>query len=103
MPIPWSLLIALGILVLAYVIKHFLADVIEEERHFIGIVVAFMVVYAAAAVGIWAVGNNASAAEPPSSSAPLTSAPVDLSQVNVKTPTPFEAFLDRIKVKNILP
>ncbi len=52
MPIPWGILIALFVLGLAYLIKHFLAEVIEEEHVFLMIIGAFLTVYAIAAIAI---------------------------------------------------
>ncbi len=52
MPIPWGVIIALGVLTFAYIIKKFLSEVIEEERVFLIIIGCFFVVYVVAAFAV---------------------------------------------------
>ena len=52
MGIPWGVLISLVIVGLAYLIKHFVDQVAEEEHHFWGAVAVFFLIYAIAAIGI---------------------------------------------------
>jgi hypothetical protein len=52
MPFPWTILISFVVLGLAYLIKHFLSSVIEEEKVFLGIVAVFLVIYIGAAIAI---------------------------------------------------
>ncbi|GEM_PF-3375507 len=52
MPIPWGVIIALFVLGLAYLIKHFLERVLEDQKPFTIMVVAFFAIYIIAAVAI---------------------------------------------------
>lgn len=53
MAIPWGIIIAVFVLGLAYLIKDFLANIIEDEHTFLAIIGGFLVIYifAAAMVG----------------------------------------------------
>lgn len=52
MPIPWGIIIALFVLGLAYLIKHFFAEVIENEHAFMIIIGGFLTIYIFAAIAI---------------------------------------------------
>ena len=52
MQIPWAIIISLGVLGLAYLIKHFVLEVIEEENIFLTIIAIFFVIYAIAAIAV---------------------------------------------------
>lgn len=49
---PWALLISTFVLGLAYFIKHFLANVIEEEHDFLMVIGVFLMIYIGAAIAI---------------------------------------------------
>ena len=48
-PFPWAILISLVVVGIAYFIKEFLDGVIEDEHHFIYIILGFLVLYIGAA------------------------------------------------------
>lgn len=52
MDIPWGIVISFAVIGMAYVIKHLVCAVIEEDNAFFGIIIAFLFIYAAAAVAI---------------------------------------------------
>lgn len=52
MQIPWGIIIALAILVLALLIKHLGIHVIEDDHHFQYILIGFLILYIGAAVSI---------------------------------------------------
>lgn len=50
MTIPWGVLVAFFVLGLAYLIKSFLAEIIENEHTFLAIIGGFLIVYIFAAL-----------------------------------------------------
>ncbi|MFZ2803902.1 MAG: hypothetical protein WA001_01640 [Patescibacteria group bacterium] len=52
MPIPWAVIIAIGLLGFALLIKYFFDDILEEDNGFFILVFAFFVVYAGAALAV---------------------------------------------------
>ncbi len=52
MEIPWGIIISLAVLCFAFLIKQLISEIIEEKNIFLGIVIAFLFVYAAAAVAV---------------------------------------------------
>ena len=54
MIIPWGIVISLGVLGLAYLIKHFAAEVVEEENSFLGLIILFIIIYIGAAIAVGA-------------------------------------------------
>lgn len=100
MEFPWGILIALTVLGLALLIQHFANEVVEEDHHFWGILFVFLVIYVAAAFGIGYVSPRYSAL----ASVEPDAETVSLNDIDSVTPPgPFAQFLDRIKIKNVLP
>ena len=54
---PWAVIISLFVVACALVIKHFLAEIIEEEHIFMQIIGVFILVYIGAAVAIGALNS----------------------------------------------
>lgn len=52
---PWPLVISLVVLAFALLIKHLFFTIIEEDNIFLGIVVAFIMVYVGAALTMGAI------------------------------------------------
>lgn len=55
MPIPWGVIISLFVFGLAYLIKTFISEVIEDEHTFIAIIGGFLIVYVFAALAVGSV------------------------------------------------
>ncbi len=52
MGFPWAIAIALTILALAYIIKHFVEKTVEEQNPFLMIIGIFLAIYVVAAIGV---------------------------------------------------
>ncbi|MFH1621037.1 MAG: hypothetical protein ABIB04_03055 [Patescibacteria group bacterium] len=52
MEIPWAVIISFAVVAFAFLIKHLVGEIVEEENTFLGIIVVFMFVYATAALAI---------------------------------------------------
>jgi ascorbate-specific PTS system EIIC-type component UlaA len=49
LPIPWGIIVSLGVVLIALFIKYFLDDIIEDDRQFEIIIGTFLIIYAGAA------------------------------------------------------
>lgn len=100
MEFPWGILIALAVLGLALLIKHFVYEVIEDDNHFWGVLFFYLLIYTISAFGITivtpkfsAVASNGTAEEA-----------VALDDLDpVEQTNPIAAFIEKIKIKNVLP
>lgn len=52
MTIPWGIIIALLVLGLAYLIKHFGLEIIEDENDFLKLIGIFLLIYVGAAIAV---------------------------------------------------
>jgi len=50
--IPWAILISVGVLSIAFLIKHFLAEVIEQRNVFLCVIGIFIAIYIGAALAV---------------------------------------------------
>jgi|GEM_PF-6038760 len=51
MPVPWALIIALGMLAFGYLIKHLFEDIFEEREFFL-VIFIFLILYVGAAFAV---------------------------------------------------
>lgn len=52
MPIPWGVIVALGVVAFAYFIKHFLDEILEDDKEFWIVIFVFLAVYVGAAFAV---------------------------------------------------
>lgn len=50
--IPWAVIISLLVLAGAYLIKHVISHIVEEEHVFLRVIAVFLVMYVGAAVAV---------------------------------------------------
>jgi hypothetical protein len=50
--VPWAVVISLGVLCLAFLIRYLAVEVIEDENHFVWIILFFFIAYAGAALAV---------------------------------------------------
>lgn len=60
---PWAVLISVFVVGLAYLIKHFISAVVEEENDFLCVVGVFFVLYIGAAIAVGQLNPHISATQ----------------------------------------